>query len=96
MKSSAVVPIEVRTARLTILINPQKKAVFERLCAEEDLTPSRVLRRLIRAPDGCHFRIRNRHVGRTSGRYRGAPRNSRPARARSVPRIMASAKHCCS
>ena len=45
MKSSAVVTIEVRTDRLTILINPQKKAVFERLCAEEDLTPSRVLRR---------------------------------------------------
>jgi Ribbon-helix-helix protein len=48
MKSSAVVPIEERTARLTILIDPQKKAVFERLCAEEDLTPSQVLRRMIR------------------------------------------------
>jgi hypothetical protein len=43
------VPIEERTARLTILINPQKKAVFEQLCAEEDLTPSQVLRRMIRA-----------------------------------------------
>ena len=41
-------PIEQRTARLTILIDPQKKAVFERLCAEEDLTPSQVLRRMIR------------------------------------------------
>jgi hypothetical protein len=43
------VPIEARTARLTILIDPQRKAVFERLCAEENLTPSQVLRRLIRA-----------------------------------------------
>jgi Ribbon-helix-helix protein len=40
--------IEDRTARLTILIDPRKKAVFERLCAEEDATPSQVMRRLIR------------------------------------------------
>jgi hypothetical protein len=42
------VALEERTARLTILIDPRKKAVFERLCAEEDATPSQVLRRLIR------------------------------------------------
>jgi hypothetical protein len=42
------VAIEDRTARLTILIDPRKKAFFERLCAEEDLTPSQVVRRLIR------------------------------------------------
>lgn len=41
--------LEDRTARLTILIDPRKKAVFERLCAEEDATPSQVVRRLIRA-----------------------------------------------
>jgi len=40
--------LEERTARLTILIDPRKKAVFERLCAEEDATPSQVVRRLIR------------------------------------------------
>ena len=40
--------IESRTARLTILVDPRKKAVFERLCAEEDQTPSQVVRRLIR------------------------------------------------
>ena len=40
--------LEDRTARLTILIDPRKKALFERLCAEEDATPSQVLRRLIR------------------------------------------------
>ena len=40
--------LEDRTARLTILIDPRKKAHFERLCAEEDATPSQVVRRLIR------------------------------------------------
>ncbi|HLY51461.1 MAG TPA: hypothetical protein VKQ31_00495 [Steroidobacteraceae bacterium] len=40
--------VEARTARLTILIDPRKKALFERLCAEEDATPSQVVRRLIR------------------------------------------------
>jgi hypothetical protein len=42
------VPLENRTARLTILIDPRKKVFFERLCAEEDATPSQVIRRLIR------------------------------------------------
>ncbi len=41
--------MEERTARLTILIDPRKKAVFERLCAEEDSTPSQVVRRLMRS-----------------------------------------------
>ena len=41
-------PKENRTARLTILVDPRKKAVFERLCAEEDQTPSQVVRRLLR------------------------------------------------
>ena len=40
--------LEDRSARLTILIDPRKKAIFERLCAEEDSTPSQVVRRLIR------------------------------------------------
>lgn len=40
---------EVRTARLTILIDPDKKAVFEQLCQREDLTPSQVVRALIRS-----------------------------------------------
>ena len=40
--------LEDRTARLTILIDPRKKAYFERLCAEEDATPSQVVRRMIR------------------------------------------------
>lgn len=40
--------MEERTARLTILIDPRKKALFEELCAREDQTPSQVVRRLIR------------------------------------------------
>ncbi|MBV8033160.1 MAG: CopG family transcriptional regulator [Betaproteobacteria bacterium] len=39
---------EERTARLTILVDPRKKAFFEALCAQEDQTPSQVVRRLIR------------------------------------------------
>jgi len=42
------VTLEDRTARLTILIDPRKKAFFERLCTQEDATPSQVVRRLIR------------------------------------------------
>jgi hypothetical protein len=49
MKSTKAVPIEERTARLTILIDPRKKALFEQLCAQEDLTSSQVVRRMIRA-----------------------------------------------
>ena len=40
--------MEHRTTRLTLLIDPKKKAVFERLCAEEDVTPSQRVRQLIR------------------------------------------------
>jgi hypothetical protein len=49
MKPSSVIPLEERTARLTILIDPRKKAVFEQLCEKEDLTPSQVVRRMIRS-----------------------------------------------
>ena len=49
MKDTSIVRLEERTARLTILIDPRKKALFERLCAEEDLTSSQVVRRMIRA-----------------------------------------------
>jgi len=39
---------EERTARLTVLIDPKKKAAFDQLCRDEDLTPSQVVRQLIR------------------------------------------------
>ncbi|HSV77722.1 MAG TPA: CopG family transcriptional regulator [Ramlibacter sp.] len=40
--------MELKTARLTILIDPGKKQAFEQLCRTQDLTPSQVVRRLIR------------------------------------------------
>ena len=40
--------IEKRTARLTLLIDPKKKALFEQLCAQEDVTPSQKVRQFIR------------------------------------------------
>lgn len=40
--------MEVKTARLTVLIDPVKKKAFEELCAAQDLTPSQVVRQLIR------------------------------------------------
>lgn len=40
--------IEQKTARLTVLIDPAKKRALERLCARQDLTPSQVVRQLIR------------------------------------------------
>ncbi|CDM24859.1 Proline dehydrogenase [Castellaniella defragrans 65Phen] len=41
-------PLEHKTARLTVLVDPNKKQAFERLCAAQDLTPSQVVRQLIR------------------------------------------------
>lgn len=40
--------MELKTARLTLLIDPNKKAAFERLCAQQDLTASQVVRQMIR------------------------------------------------
>ena len=40
--------METRTARLTILIDPRKKQIFEEICAANDLTPSQVVRKLVR------------------------------------------------
>ena len=40
--------LEQKTARLTVLIDPSKKKAFEDLCAAQDVTPSQVVRKLIR------------------------------------------------
>lgn len=40
--------MELKTARLTLLIDPNKKVAFERLCAHQDRTASQVVRQLIR------------------------------------------------
>lgn len=40
--------MENKTARLTVLIDPARKDAFEKLCHSQDMTPSQVMRRLIR------------------------------------------------
>ena len=40
--------MENRTARLTILIDPRKKKLFEEICARQDLNSSQVVRKLMR------------------------------------------------
>jgi len=40
--------MELKTARLTVLLDPAKKKAFEQLCAQQDVTPSQVVRQLIR------------------------------------------------
>jgi hypothetical protein len=40
--------MENRTARLTILVDPRKKKIFEEMCAMQDVTPSQIVRKLIR------------------------------------------------
>lgn len=70
--------METKTARLTLLIDPNKKAAFERLCAQQDLTPSQVVRRMIRdylAEHGVSFQP----AGRSGARAAGKPRRARAA-----------------
>jgi len=40
--------MENRTARLTLLIDSTKKQIFEDICLLRDLTPSQVVRQMIR------------------------------------------------
>lgn len=40
--------MEKRTARLTLLVDPNKKAAFEKICAQEDVTPSQKIRQFMR------------------------------------------------
>jgi hypothetical protein len=67
---------EERTARLTILIDPRKKAVLERLCAAEDLTPSQLVRRLIRTFIEERLGRPWRPDDEASGGYRAAGRTA--------------------
>jgi len=40
--------MENRTARLTLLIDPTKKQIFEEICGLRDVTPSQIVRQMIR------------------------------------------------
>lgn len=48
MATGLINTMENKTARLTVLIDPRKKRMFEEICAAHDLTPSQVVRQLIR------------------------------------------------
>lgn len=79
--------MELKTARLTLLIDPAKKAAFERLCAKQDVTPSQVVRRLIREYLAAHD-VKYRPSGATEDAGDDASRSDagrRPGAAR-VPR----------
>ena len=69
-------PTEERTARLTVLIDPRKKAVFERICAAQDATPSQVVRRLIRG----YIEEQLGHPWNAAEEVPAAARARRPAR----------------
>jgi len=72
--------MELKTARLTLLIDPAKKAAFEQLCARQDLTPSQVVRQLIRDYLAQH---EVSYVPSGARTERGADRSAtRPPRAR--------------
>lgn len=75
--------MEHKTARLTLLIDPNKKAAFERLCAQQDVTPSQVVRRLIRdylAHHGVTYQPAGEGVGDATAADAALPRPYRPYR----------------
>lgn len=48
MSAQQNVRMEDKPARLTVLIDAEKKKAFEALCASQDITASQVVRQLIR------------------------------------------------
>jgi hypothetical protein len=77
--------MELKTARLTLLIDPNKKAAFEQLCSQLDLTPSQVVRQLIRdylVEHGVTFTPSGEavHDARSAEAPGGSPRAGQPAK----------------
>jgi hypothetical protein len=70
--------MENKTARFTVLIDPRKKQIFEEICAAQDLTPSQVVRQLIREYIVAHAGNRSlpawllKAANRTAARKAGA------------------------
>jgi predicted transcriptional regulator len=54
--------METNTARLTLLIDPDKKRYFEQICAAQDQTSSQVVRRLIREYIDLHAALLEQEV----------------------------------
>jgi hypothetical protein len=76
--------VELKTARLTLLIDPAKKAAFEQLCSSLDLTPSQVVRQLIR-DYLAHHGVSYVPSGSDAGASKAAPRRRRTAAAAKAP-----------
>ena len=76
--------MELKTARLTLLIDPAKKVAFEQLCARQDLTPSQVVRQLIREYLAAHGV--NYVPSGSAASDRSTPRTSRAARPAPSPK----------
>ena len=77
--------MEAKTARLTLLIDPAKKEAFERLCARQDLTPSQVVRQLIReylTQHGVSYVPSGARIGQAAGRQRVAGTRAAKGRKR--------------
>lgn len=67
---------QLKTARLTVLLDPSRKQEFERVCRGNDMTPSQVLRHLIRDYVDAH--ATNARPARSAAAVRGA--TSTPAK----------------
>jgi len=80
--------MELKTARLTLLIDPAKKEAFERLCARRDLTPSQVVRQLIRDYLNLHGEsyVPSGAAGRTGRAARPAMASGAASPAAAKPR----------
>jgi hypothetical protein len=82
--------MELKTARLTLLIDPNKKAAFERLCAQQDRTASQVVRQLIRdylVEYGVAFVASGAQTPECEAPDIDAPARTRPAlRRKKLPR----------
>jgi hypothetical protein len=48
MLQTALLSMEEKPARLTVLIDAEKKKAFDELCAAQDITASQVVRQLIK------------------------------------------------
>ena len=70
IRLTSLPPMENKTARLTVLIDPAKKQAFEALCYSQDMTPSQVMRRLIREFMEHHAPARPASARQTSTRQR--------------------------
>jgi hypothetical protein len=75
--------MELKTARLTLLIDPAKKAAFEQLCAQQDLTPSQVVRQLVREYLAAHgVRYVPSGSGAEAGNGHDGPQGAHRSRSR--------------